>query len=486
MPKSYFYGLTDKINTRRLIPRWLVGVVVLAYLIPIFKEIFFYEKLEWLWFLYIIPALVLAYYQGLRGAIINIFLSGGLIIFTETYYHLVLGELADLATIVNVSFGTIFTMAVASLVVAIISTKLQIARKSLELLFETTDTAIGVVDKEGKVIYVNKALETLMKRRRHEIIGNHHLELSPKHKRVKEGSTTYTNLILETLDTGKRYFNYEIARKDGVKEKYIIIDTYPLKNDLKEIIGAVANIRDITEKRDMERKVQQSEKFNVLGQMAAGLAHEIRNPLTSVKGFLQIFQGQEIDAKRKEYLGLMLSELERVNKLLTEFLLLAKKTQPKQEKCSLDNLVEDVVSFMNCEAILKNAQLATKIQKNLPPVYIDKEQIKQVVINLIQNSIEAMAKKGGLIKVEVAASLNVEEVIIEISDNGTGIEKELLEKIFDPFYTTKEEGTGLGLAISYQIIENHGGWLKVTSQRGKGTKVRFGLPILYAGHVANR
>lgn len=224
----------------------------------------------------------------------------------------------------------------------------------------------------------------------------------------------------------------------------------------------------------LEKKLHLSEKFATIGQLAAGLAHEIRNPLTAVQGFIQLLINRNLGDKEKEYLDIIQEEMQRVGGLVGEFLLLAKPAAPRCEIHSLPTVVREVAILMQSEALLKEIQLIVEGEEEC---YIDadKEQIKQVIINLIKNALEVMPP-GKKITLGVHCKAGDNYGLISVKDEGPGIPAADLKKIFDPFFTTKENGTGLGLAVSYRIIENHGGSLSVQSTPGTGTVFTIELP----------
>lgn len=232
-------------------------------------------------------------------------------------------------------------------------------------------------------------------------------------------------------------------------------------------------VRDITEKKKTAELLNKSDTLAAVGQLAAGVAHEVRNPLTVIKGFIQLLQTQE--RHDTEYFRLMISEIERIESIIHEFLSIAKPEITSFERKNLCCILENVSSLINTKAIMTNIHIVS--QTNPDFLYIDccENQLKQVFINILQNSIEAMPNGGEIII--TAKKMNDKEVIICISDEGIGIPEERIIKLGEPFYSTKEKGTGLGLMISYKIIESHKGKIHITSKVGVGTSVEIYLPI---------
>ncbi|MFC0471124.1 ATP-binding protein [Halalkalibacter kiskunsagensis] len=231
------------------------------------------------------------------------------------------------------------------------------------------------------------------------------------------------------------------------------------------------------EQKEDQEKLQQYEKLSVLGELAAGIAHEIRNPITSLKGFLQLIESStSTNANSSTYTKIMLSEIDRINMIVSELLILGKPKELKIHKQFISEILETVVTLTRTQAILYNIEIHLTIPSDLSQTCVscDENKLKQVFINIIKNAIEAM-KHEGAINVKVA--LDNGFVVINIIDQGEGIPKEKLLKLGRQFFSTKENGTGLGLMISSTIIEEHGGKIHIESEEGKGTTVKIMLPI---------
>ncbi|WP_164472896.1 ATP-binding protein [Cohnella candidum] len=233
-------------------------------------------------------------------------------------------------------------------------------------------------------------------------------------------------------------------------------------------------IRDISERKKNEELLINSEKLYVAGQLAAGIAHEIRNPLTSLKGFLQL-----IASGRKNnttYYDIMNSELDRIEEIVSELLMLSKPQVYQLSYHDVRMMMRDTVTLLETQAILHNIAIETDYGNEPLWVYGVENQVKQVFINVIKNAIEAMVD-GGAIRIRLSR-VN-DGVFIRIHDEGPGIGEDQLAKMGQPFYTTKEKGTGLGLMVSYKIVDNHRGRIYVNSEIGKGTLFEIMLPFRY-------
>jgi two-component system, sporulation sensor kinase A len=284
------------------------------------------------------------------------------------------------------------------------------------------------------------------------IVNNHHLKIL---KREEKG-------VLVT---------YRCKRKDGT---YIWLESnlkgmYDENGILTKVISVTRDVQQRIETNELLRK---SEKLAVVGQMAAAVAHEIRNPLTPIKGFMTLL------SKTKEYnpifVDIILSELSRIETIITEFLSMAKPTQQKMEALYIDQLIFQVIHLLQPEANLENKEITVLVETDIPQILGDENALKQVVVNVIRNALESLEQQG---KINVTLCLEDKLVCIKVVDNGCGISRERLAKIGEPFYSTKEKGTGLGLMTSFNIIENHSGKMSIDSIEGSGTTVQIHLPI---------
>ncbi|MCM3690586.1 ATP-binding protein [Neobacillus niacini] len=264
-----------------------------------------------------------------------------------------------------------------------------------------------------------------------------------------------------------------VPRPDGTAKIFDTIKV-PLFHEDGTREGLVIIGRDITTLRQTEERLNRTEKLSVVGELSASVAHEIRNPLTSLKGFVQLLQME--DDKHQDYYQIMLDELNRINHIVGELLLLAKPQHLKYTKLAIQRILNDVISLLAVEASLYNVQIESNFPKEDIILECEPNQLKQLFINLIKNSIEASNHDS-----KIAISLNQieqDKIVITVKDNGCGISKERLEKIGEPFYSSKEKGTGLGLTVSYKIVQSHNGHINFDSEIGCGTTVHITLPIV--------
>ena len=221
--------------------------------------------------------------------------------------------------------------------------------------------------------------------------------------------------------------------------------------------------------------MKRAERLYALGQLSAGLAHEIRNPLASIEGAVTILQRENSSGqRRREFLDIIQKESRRLNRLLTRFLNFAKPAEPDLKVVELDNLLDSVMSLVRHADGAGCLELRKDIQPGVSTVECDPEQMKQVLLNLVMNAVQAMPRGGTVV---LAARQDETKITIDVEDQGTGISKDNIERVFDPFFTTKETGTGLGLSVAHQIVNQHGGKLTILRNSPEGVTVRISFPL---------
>jgi two-component system sensor histidine kinase HydH len=226
--------------------------------------------------------------------------------------------------------------------------------------------------------------------------------------------------------------------------------------------GAVVVLRDLREIKLLQEKVKRSEKLAAIGELAAGVAHEIRNPLSSIRGFAQFLRHSLKDKpQEKEYAETMVTEVDRINKVVTDLLTFARPMTVEISPTDITELIEHSIRLVEADALARDIKIQMKVS-DLPKLRLDANQITQALLNLLLNALQALPPKGSI---ETGAELDTAESRLHlwVKDDGPGIPFNQIKKIFDPFYTTQKKGTGMGLAIVYKIAENHNGEIKVDS-----------------------
>ncbi|MDQ0896805.1 ATP-binding protein [Paenibacillus sp. V4I7] len=342
-------------------------------------------------------------------------------------------------------------------------------RNYLDSFVNHTSDAIHVEDLNGKVLQMNSAFEKMYGWSADEILGKPLSNIPDQLEQEYEK-------ILRSIYQHESITDYETVRytKSG-HHIDVSITISPIRDDKDEVVAIASITRNITARKQSEEALLQSEKLSAIGQLAAGVAHEIRNPLTTLKGFVQL-QQKGISVK-EDNLKVMLSELDRINLIVSEFLFLAKPQASNFQTVDIKAILEDIGVFLQPQAILHNILFTMTFPAELPPVYGEMNQLKQVFINVLKNAMEAMPS-GGTVRIELLTE-TPKHNIVRIIDHGCGIPQEALNRLGDPFFTSKENGTGLGLMVSKRIITNHKGTISFESKPGQGSTVDIRLPTAH-------
>ncbi|KAB7706134.1 PAS domain S-box protein [Bacillus aerolatus] len=314
-----------------------------------------------------------------------------------------------------------------------------------------------------KVIYISPSYEKVLGHPKSEFYKDLHVFMNIVHPDDRE---RFKKFIRGEHEEGPE-IEYQAIHKNGsiiwLRSRKIIDSKF--QNRLASIT------QDITSLKEKEILLNKKDKLGAVGQLAAGIAHEVRNPLTAIKGFTQLW-GQETHHKYSE---IILSELERIESIMQEFLMLAKPNQETNfEIKDVNKILRETIAFMGPEALLYGVELIPLLTEELPLARVEEKQLKQVILNLIKNAIDAMPH-GGIVTVHTKQSVDG-SICIKVADEGVGISQERIPRLGEPFYSNKEKGTGLGLMVSFKIIEHHNGKIFFESEEGKGTKVEIRLP----------
>ncbi len=245
------------------------------------------------------------------------------------------------------------------------------------------------------------------------------------------------------------------------------------------LIGTICIFRDLTEIKKMTEQLRRARHLASLGEMAAGIAHEIRNPLNSIRGFSELLSESEDTSSVKEYSQIIIDESDRLNYIVQEILDFSRQKKFRMNRINLNQLVSNLTKSLKIEAGEKELHLETNCTEDLPQIEGNEEKLKQVIINIAQNGIQAMDQGTGTLTIQTGVSVAEErlpEVIVEITDTGYGIQEKDLKKIFDPFFTKRDVGTGLGLSICQRVMDGHNGRIEVDSKIGSGTTFRLIFP----------
>lgn len=351
------------------------------------------------------------------------------------------------------------------------------ARSLSENIMDSIADGIIAVDTKGNITAFNLAAERITGYTAREIVGKPYQD-------VFCADTYFHSMLLDTLNTGEPHIAKEISYPVPNGVLWINTSSSLLKNLHDEIIGAVVVFKDLTDRKRLEEQVNRAERLASLGELAAGVAHEIRNPLTGIKGFLQYFQSAGTEEERQTYLPMLLREVDRMNRIIEALLYFARPCQAVAAPTNLSKVVQDTMMLLRNRAESQGIHFEADIDTQLPLVELDEEQFKQVFLNLLINSIQAM-EQGGSIRVTGRYFDDLGQVELVFADTGPGIPEHLKEKVFDPFFTTKDTGTGLGLSVVHRIVEAQGGQVYLEDTPGGGVQVRLLIPHIRKGGEAD-
>ena len=330
------------------------------------------------------------------------------------------------------------------------------------------NSPFGVIsfDKNGKITIFNLQMERIFNKKEEDVLGKSFYEILPS-EIIKDFKNK-----LYGLD--KTITEKELQIKIDGKNLILYTLVVPIFENGK-LLGVQVIFSDVTKVKQLEEEIKRNEKLAALGVMAAGLAHEIKNPLTSLKTFAQLLPTRFDDPEFREvYSKLIFEEINRINNLVEQVLLFSSPRIKKLEEVNIVDIIKSTINLVSYQFVDKKIEIKTDFLEKDVIIIGDREKLKQVFMNLLINSFEAINSNNG--KIEVILDEKEEDVEVLIIDNGCGIKKEIMNKIFDPFFTTKIKGTGLGLSIVLSIVEEHKGKVRVESEEGKGTKVSVLLP----------
>jgi two-component system sensor histidine kinase HydH len=343
---------------------------------------------------------------------------------------------------------------------------LQDIRAFASVIIRNLPVGMVVVSNDGKIRFINDvacSLLAIQSKKAEECVAQDILpaSLMSLHEKISRKKLVIEK-ELNLIGTGKASIPVNVSTTDIVGEE-------------GQYIGFMFILQDLSEIRQLEIKIRQREKLAAIGDLAAGIAHEVRNPLSSIKGYATYFGSFfEEGSENHKAAGIMAEEVDRVNRVISELLEFARPSDLNFIKTDIRKLIEHTLSIITHEASYAGVTIIKKFDYGLPELIIDPDRITQVILNILINAIQAM-EHGGTLTVGVKQETHT--LVINISDTGKGIPPEDQAKIFNPYFTTKKNGTGLGLAIIHKIVENHGGTIQIQSMLEIGTSVSIILPV---------
>lgn len=335
-----------------------------------------------------------------------------------------------------------------------------------------TVNPIQITDAQGKMIYVNPAFERTTGFTKEELIGR-----NPSIISSRKYGREFWERVWETIRTGQ-IWNGEIEnrRKDG-QPLYTQLLISPIIDVDGKVVGYLGSHRDVTEQRALEQQLMHSQKMESIGTLAAGIAHEVGNPLTSISSIVQVLQRTISDEFARDKLTLVQSQVHRITKIIRDLVDFSRPSNYQVQPTDIVKVLTDSVEIVKMGKKAKDVTFYTHVRQQIPLLSLVPDQIAQVFINILLNAVDALAGTRGAITTDFERDEDV--VRVTIRDTGQGIASEHLSKVFEPFFTTKRvgEGTGLGLWVSYGIVKSFRGDIAVESIRGEGTSFRITLPL---------
>ena len=328
-------------------------------------------------------------------------------------------------------------------------------------VLESMANGLITVDRSLRIATYNPNALEILRKTKDELDGKLVSEILPLEDEIRQVLSDADSILEKEVK----------INGDGKGKSFLALTVSPLKDqESSRPRGAVVILRDMTIIRELEQEVITSEKFAALGRLSAGVAHEIRNPLNSIKGFIQYFQKKlALEPEDYRYTDLMLTEVDRLNRVISKLLAYSKPREPRLTIRSAEEIVDHCVRVVEREARESGVEIIVEpSDPDLPLVMVDSDQMTQVFLNILINAIEA-TPSGEKVSIALVGTHNG-RLLVVTSDKGAGIPRENIDKLFDPFFSTKKKGTGLGLAIVKSIIEGHGGDIDVESEPGNGTK----------------
>lgn len=348
-------------------------------------------------------------------------------------------------------------------------TRLQRISAFNDIVVESLPVGLIATDSDGHIRMVNASAEIIAGVTAKQMISKHPATVLP--------AELAQLFDLNEQSDNKRAKNREIVLRSGENtRRSLLLTVLSVADSEKSFIGDVLLIQDISELRQLETDLRRNERLAALGKMAAGVAHELRNPLSSIKGLAVILKGKVGgDDEGQQTADVLVKEVERLNRSISELLDYTRPEKLQIKHSDINTILKQAADLVGVDAESLGITITTSFTEASAHVDIDEDKMKQVFLNLLLNSIQAMAD-GGTLAISTEVSAN--QMICTIEDSGSGIAEHNISRVFDPYFTTKSDGTGLGLALSSKIIEEHGGVISLESREGIGTKVLVGLPVV--------
>lgn len=340
-----------------------------------------------------------------------------------------------------------------------------------DLIIENAADGVIAVDKLGRVTTMNPAAEHITGYPLRELLGKPYSSIFT--------DTGFDSPVLETLQQGTGHVALEISFPARERTIEISVTTSQIHNAQGKLIGALVIFSDLTARKERQRRQAQTERLATLGELMAGVAHEVRNPLTAIKGYAQILRQQDMQPTHQQYLSVILKEIDSINRVIQQLLDFSRPRHGHWQPVSLNQLLDECLILIQTAGVEARIEFTTTCDPTLGMIEADGELLKQVLLNMLINAVQAITTRG---HIAIRTFMwDDDHQAIEIRDDGCGIAPDCQKKIFDPFFTTKASGTGLGLALSQRIITAHHGDILLTSEPGHGATFTLLLPLHFQG-----
>jgi PAS domain S-box-containing protein len=348
-----------------------------------------------------------------------------------------------------------------------ISTDYRLEVQKLQQFIEETPLGVIFVEQGGLITHINEKAIRIYRQKVSEI-GREQLLGQPFSVLSDDGEIDVLSRLIGEALSGRKTTSELVQRND----KMFLKSALSIRDiQSGQITGAAIILHDVTELTRLRDEITRMERLSLVGQMAASITHEIRNPMAVIRGFVQLMR-ERSPQSQQDYFRIVIDELDRANSIINDFLSLAQNRVIEKMNCSLHDIINEILPLIWADANLRGQSVELELAERMPLLMLNEKEMKQLILNLARNGMEAMAGSGTL---RLRTAVDAEGVELRVIDSGIGIPKEKLERLFEPFYTTKTRGTGLGLPLCLSIVERHGGQISVNSSEGKGTEfiVRF-------------
>ncbi len=341
---------------------------------------------------------------------------------------------------------------------------------------ENTVNPLQITDLNGNMIYVNKAFEKASGYTKQELLGK-----NPRIFGSGKNSSKFWNKMWDTISTGKEWVGEVENQKKNGEPFFTQLLISPILDKFGKVTGYFGIHRDLTEKRTLERQLIHTQKMESIGTLAAGIAHEVGNPLASISALVQVAQRGSNDPFINEKLGLVKSQVTRISKIIRDLVDFSRPSNYELELTDINKVIREAVEITKVGTKAKDIIFETNLKNDIPMLPLIADQIQQVFVNILLNAVDAIVEKKKLTtteKISVKSECDGDDLTLSFTDTGVGITEENLVKAFEPFFTTKKEGrgTGLGLWVSYGIIKSFQGDIKIKSKVNVGTTFIIKLP----------